>query len=127
MIKETNRGPDYLKISNKEREIKGEGIRALCRIRCGNMEEDNRYWLKEDKRKCMFCEKGKDNWKHFVSECKITSSWFGGLGSNTEERLRRIWNDKLDVEKESVIIKIGKGKEKIRKKREKGELGNDRK
>jgi len=27
----------------------GEGMRALARLRCGNMEEWNKYWLDEGK------------------------------------------------------------------------------
>lgn len=33
---------------------KNKGVNALIRLRCGNMEEYIKYWLEEDKRKCVF-------------------------------------------------------------------------
>lgn len=48
-------------ISNGLRGIEnGEGIRALIRVRCDNMEENNKYRLGREARKCMFCERRRD-------------------------------------------------------------------
>lgn len=33
------------------------------------MEEDNKYWLKEEER-CVFCKEEKNNIKYFVRVCK---------------------------------------------------------
>lgn len=41
-----------------------QGIRALIRLRCGNMEENNKYWMKEDCKICVFCKTGHDSIKH---------------------------------------------------------------
>jgi len=42
---------------NLEKTNQGEGVRALGRLRCGNMEEWNKYWLEEGERRCIFCDK----------------------------------------------------------------------
>lgn len=40
----------------------GDKVTALLRLRCGNMERENRYWILEEEHKtCVFCEKGLDN------------------------------------------------------------------
>lgn len=80
------------------------------RVRCGNMEEDNKYWLDREKRTCVFCRKGKDNWKHFVEECTITKEWFEKLGGNKGEKMRRIWNEELNVKKREILKKFWKEK-----------------
>lgn len=52
--------PRYLRKKNLGKR-KGIGIRALVKLRCGNLEEGNKYWLEKEKRMCRFCEKGSDN------------------------------------------------------------------
>jgi len=39
---------------------KGEEIRALVKLRCSNLENVNKYWLKDDLGICMFCKKEKN-------------------------------------------------------------------
>lgn len=63
--------PRYLERERIEDLRDGRGVRALIRLRCGNMEEDNKYWLAMDKRACMFCGEGRDNFKHFIRECRV--------------------------------------------------------
>jgi len=63
--------PRYLKRSNLENEIKGDRIRALIKLRCGNLEEWNKFWIEEDRKKCKFCGKGRDNMEHYVEECRV--------------------------------------------------------
>lgn len=53
-----------------------QGIKALIRIRCGNMEEYNKYELEEDRKVCVFCRIGKDNIKHYIEECEDVKGWF---------------------------------------------------
>lgn len=83
----------------------GEGIRALMRTRCGNMKEDNKYWLDREKRVCIFCKIRKDNWEHFLGECSITKDWFRDLGESEKERMKRIWSEALDIRKRYDILK----------------------
>lgn len=91
---------------------KGIGIRALVKLRCGNLEEDNKYWIDKDKRICRFCKKGYDNMEHYVGECEIASIWFENLGKDVRERLDRCWNVILNEEKKKVLIKLWKEKDK---------------
>jgi len=71
--------PRYLKEGNLEEIDKEEEVRALVKLRCGNLENANKYWLKEALWKCVFCEKAKDNLEHYVGECKKTKTWFREL------------------------------------------------
>lgn len=50
------------------------------RLRCGNMEQGNKYWLGEEKRICVLCERGRDNIRHFVTGCEIAKVSFKELG-----------------------------------------------
>lgn len=68
----------------------GEGIRALIRVRCDNMEENNKYRLGREARKCMFCERRRDEQTHFTDSCEVTKEWFVELGKDKKEILSRI-------------------------------------
>lgn len=72
---------------------KGSGIRALVKLRCKNLEEDNKYWLEKEKRICRFCKTGSDNLKHFIGECETASVWFENLEKDVKERISRCWSD----------------------------------
>jgi len=63
----------------------GDGVRALARLKCGNMEEWNKYWLEEEIRRCSFCRERRDNMRHYMEECKEIGEWFRVLGENKEE------------------------------------------
>jgi len=106
------KAPEYLEKDKLRKVENGEGVRALIRVRCGNMEEDNKYWMREEKRKCVFCENGEDNWRHFIGSCVFTKEWFIELGENIEDRYKRTWNDRLDKDKEKVLRKFWVEKEK---------------
>jgi len=77
----------YLLRSNLDRINLGEEIRALIRVRCGNLGKWNKYWLEEGRRKCSFCNKERDNLLHYIEECEETADWFRGLERNKE----KIW------------------------------------
>lgn len=109
-----SRIPCYLEESEVRKRKNGEGIRALMRLRCGNMEVENKYWLKEEERNCVFCEIGKDSLAHFTGECEITKDWFKELGESVEERISTLENDSLDERKEKVLVKFWREKEKYK-------------
>ncbi|XP_020297358.1 uncharacterized protein LOC109861916 [Pseudomyrmex gracilis] len=90
----------------------GDQVRALMRVRCGNMEENNKYWREEDERRCIFCEIGKDELEHYVDECRCTKEWFISLGADKKERLDRIGDDDLEKNKGEILEKLWKEKEK---------------
>lgn len=61
-----------LRYLEKERIVKvrnGMGIKALVRLRCGNIEEENKYWRKRTE--CVFYERRKDNMSHFTDNAKL--------------------------------------------------------
>lgn len=65
-------------------------LRALLSLRCGNMERENRHWIKEDEYKiCLFCEEGLDNIKHYVEEYIEVKEWFISVGKNINERIHK--------------------------------------
>jgi len=49
--------PTYLNRNSLAKRRDGTGVRALVRLRCGNMEENNRYWLEEKRRVVCFAGK----------------------------------------------------------------------
>lgn len=102
----------------------GRGIRALARARCGNMEEENKYWLPSLERRCGLCKEGKDNLDHFIKECTIAKEWFQNLGMNEEERFKRIWKEIGEGKKVNALKKLWVEKEKAKKGRE-GSRGRD--
>lgn len=79
------------------------------------MEEDNKYWLKKEKRNCTFYGKGGGNWEHFIKECEIARGWFTELGKDEKERLERIWDESLDNKKGYILRKFCTKKEKVKK------------
>jgi len=82
--------PSYLKEENLEYMEIGEEIRALIKLRCGNFENVNKYWLKNEPGSCVFCKKARDTLNHYVGECEKTETWFYELGNSVEERLKRL-------------------------------------
>ncbi|XP_053990568.1 uncharacterized protein LOC128882821 [Hylaeus volcanicus] len=49
---------------------KRDNQKLIARIRCGNLEEGNRYWLKEEDRKCGLCKLEKGTLKHLIEDCQ---------------------------------------------------------
>jgi len=79
-----------------------EGVRALARLRCGNMEEWNKYWLDEEMRKCGFCNRSKDCMKHYIEEIK---DWFNVIGESKEAIWERISSKGLDEKKRQLLVR----------------------
>ncbi|KYN16038.1 hypothetical protein ALC57_11722 [Trachymyrmex cornetzi] len=75
-----NRCPSYLRKENLYRWRIG-----LVRLRCGNMEEGNKYRLEEEYRSCVFCGIGADCMEHYVEEYHKVRSLFKELGKDREE------------------------------------------
>lgn len=70
------------------------------------MEEENKNWLEESKRKCVFYGLRSDSLEHYVRECEEVKGWFKELGGNEGERLRRIRDDTLDNKKGGILFKL---------------------
>lgn len=106
-------GPNYLRNIGKDKDKIRDNIRILARIRCGNMEATNKYWLREEEVYCVFCGGDEDSIRHYVKECVKINEWFRDLGENCEEIESRIWSDELDDVKGRVIKKLWREKESI--------------
>lgn len=61
-----------------------EGIQALCKLRCGNLERGNKYWMKLEDRKCEFCNKEIGKLEHYVN-CEEMKNCFIEMGSTGRE------------------------------------------
>ncbi|KYQ52562.1 hypothetical protein ALC60_08278 [Trachymyrmex zeteki] len=68
---------------------RGDEIRALIKLRCGNMEEKNKYWLEKEEREYLFCDKGEDNLEHYVKECEEVRDSFQELGIDKDEIIKK--------------------------------------
>lgn len=98
--------PNYLRKENIEETRAGDKIRALMNFRCGNLEEVNKYWLKEEERQCIFCRKGMDCLEHHLEECSTTKGWFEEIEKNKEEVRKWLGNENLDLDKADILKKL---------------------
>ena len=120
-IKSGEGGPRYLGSESLNKAKGGEGIRALINLRCGSMEEANKYWLEEEERKCVFCEEGWDNIEHYIESCqKITGDW-SKLGKSKNKIMEKLLEDELDRDKEKLLGKLWKERKKAKKARKEKE------
>lgn len=125
-IKTEGQGPRYLRKAYVNKIGIGNGVRALIKLRCGNLEEANKYWLSEEGRVCIFCENGQDNLRHYVEECVMTKGWFDKLGKEKQEIWERIWDDDLDENKSLILSRLWREREKkLKEIKVKRELGQE--
>lgn len=62
-----NKLPDYLKNKNG-----GKNMAILARVRCGNFENANKYWLSDSERLCSLCGLDYGTFDHYLEECEKT-------------------------------------------------------
>lgn len=62
-------------------------------------EEANKYWLREEDRKCIFCNKELDNLEYYIGECSRTKGWFEDIGKNKKEIVKWLGDENLDKTK----------------------------
>lgn len=110
-------GPRYLRKENLDEISRRDEVRALIKLRCGNIEQENQYWLGEIHRACLFCGEGKDCLEHYVRECQDIKKWFKDLGGDEEEIINRIWRNELDGTKGRTLRKLWKEREKVLRRR----------
>jgi len=102
-----------LRKGNGETLNRGEEVRALIKLRCGNLENANKYWLGEEEWICVLCRKGRECIEHFIEECEFTKDWFIELGKNKKEIIENLWSEQLDGNKGKILRKLWKEKERI--------------
>jgi len=116
-IRLEGRVPRYLKKENIEDLRKGDEMRALIKLRYGNLEQANKYWVEEKLKRCIFCEEGMDCIEHFIIDCRKTREWFMILGEDKDKILEKIWDKNLENIKGSLLKEFWKEREKELKKR----------
>ena len=60
------------------------------KLRCGNLEQDNKYWLEKIQQMCIFYEKDRDCLEHYVKDCEKTSGWVYGFRRRQRQGHRTI-------------------------------------
>lgn len=70
-------------------------IKALVKLRCGNMKKTNKYWLEEKYMSCVFYRNSQDCVNYYVEECHRIRDWFEEL--DRDEKWRRIQDYDLDT------------------------------
>lgn len=81
---------NYLRKEILKKEKRGNYVRALVRLRCDNLEEENKYWKEQKNRISVFCRRGENSMKYYVENCTEIKRWFVELGTNIEKRNRRL-------------------------------------
>lgn len=109
--------PKYLRAENIDEIGKRVRIKALMNLRCGNIVELNKYQLKEGEKRCVFCEEGWDNLKHYVRKCKELGDKFSKLGRDKEKITDKLQDDELGKVKSRILGRIWKEREKEANKR----------
>ena len=69
-------------------------MRALFKLRCGNLEEKNKYWLGIEEGGCLFYGASENNLEYCVKECEKTGGSFEELGKELK-RIVRIYEEKI--------------------------------
>lgn len=109
--------PQYLKEGNLDKLNYGYKIRALIKVRCGNMKEDNKYWKEKKDRMCWFCRIERDNFSRYIKECVRIRRWFKELSCSNKERLDKLWNDELGDGKGRILEKLWRERERRKSRR----------
>ena len=74
--------PEYLRESRSEKEIKDK-----AKLRCGNMENANRYWLSEEEKKCILCGKEEGRLEHLIGQCEVSKKSFDQMEGFVHEKI----------------------------------------
>jgi hypothetical protein len=109
--------PEYLETRNIANTSRGNEVRAIIKLRCGNLEQVNKYWMDESQWTGLFCDKGRDSLDHYVKECEEIKEWFKDLGEISDRIIEEIYNEELGRCKGKIIQKLWKERERKLKKR----------
>lgn len=95
----TSKRPSYLRAYKRDIDID-----IVAKIRCGNFENINKYWLSEEERRCRLCKKEGESLEHLIGRCEETKEWMCDL---KKEGMFR-WKDYMSEESSIVIVKAFK-------------------
>ncbi|KAI4480459.1 hypothetical protein M0802_014199 [Mischocyttarus mexicanus] len=94
---------------------RGEGgsKKLIARARCGNIEENNKYWLDQDERRCTLCRAEAATLKHLIDRCQKIK--------RTELKEEEILEGKKNERVENWLRLVDKRKREVRKEQTKEE------
>ena len=112
------REPRYLRKYRKEVDI---GI--IAKLKCGDFENANKYWVNVEEKLCRLCKKEEETLEHIVVRCEDAKSFMEKLKENGTIRLGKFLNEKGNIRVakafKEFIKEVGK-----RDKRVNGEIVN---
>lgn len=86
-----------------KRRKKGKEVKIMARLRCGNEERGNKFWLKEEKRVCRMCRVEEETLEHLVGRCREMEDVEGCLEDILGEEGKGIqWGRKLKERRDRV-------------------------
>lgn len=75
----------------------------VARLRCGNTENANKYWLSDDKKLCRVCSRETETLEHMTERCEAELRWSEGIDSLLGEEGRgAVWCDRLEKRRKEV-------------------------
>ncbi|XP_043476186.1 uncharacterized protein LOC122507501 [Leptopilina heterotoma] len=95
--------PKYLRNYNRGRELD-----VIAKIRCGNVERINRYWLNEEDWICNLCKEGWGTFEHLLLECEVTKQWTEGFLEGVNDKIKVLTNEDGRIEVSRVFKHIVK-------------------
>jgi len=84
----------------------------IARWRCGNEERGNKYWMKEEDRKCRLCDMEREDIEHLKKNCEYVKEKGGrNLEVLNEDGRGYEWMRKIERLREEKDRKIGRERE----------------
>ena len=102
----------FFKRTSLRKHKRGIEIDRIAKIRCGNLERANRYWLKEEDRSCRICKKERETFEHIVLECKDAKTMMETLRKEGGLKRWKLVNEVGNVEVVKAFKKFIKRKRK---------------
>jgi len=105
--------PEYIRRCGRK---EGKKMVRIARWRCGNEERGNKYWLKEEERKCRLCRKEREEVEHLKRECEYVkdkrSRWIEVLNEDGrgQEWMEMIERAREERERESARAREREGR-----------------
>ena len=101
--------PEYIRRCGRK---KGKKMVQIARWRCGNEERGNKYWMKEEDRKCRLCDMEREDIEHLKKNCEYVNEKGGrNLEVLNEDGRGYEWMRKIERLREEKDRKIGRERE----------------
>ena len=101
--------PEYIRRCGRK---KGKKMVQIARWRCGNEERGNKYWMKEEDRKCRLCDMEREDIEHLKKNCEYVNEKGGrNLEVLNEDGRGYEWMRKIERLREEKDRKIERERE----------------